>query len=105
MRRKRTASTKLHQAQAAHYEGLSRVILRKVLPTNIPHRRAGSRVLTRKWALDLRPEGPKRSGKFRDKLARLGAVASSTFFEGMLGRGRRARPILHPTRAATGRHH
>lgn len=45
-----------NQAQAARYAGLSRMTLRKLLPT-IPHRRAGSRVLIRREALDRWLEG------------------------------------------------
>lgn len=46
----------MNQAQAARYVGLSRMTLRKMLPT-IPHRRAGSRVLIRREALDRWLEG------------------------------------------------
>ena len=46
----------MNQAQAARYTGLSRMTLRKVLPT-IPHRRAGSRILIRRDALDRWLEG------------------------------------------------
>lgn len=46
----------LNQAQAARYTGLSRMTLRKVLPS-IPHRRAGARVLIRREVLDRWLEG------------------------------------------------
>ncbi len=46
----------MNTAQAARYAGLSRVTLRKMLPT-IPHRRAGARVLIRREALDRWLEG------------------------------------------------
>ena len=46
----------MNQAQAARYTGLSRMTLRKALPT-IPHRRVGSRILIRRDALDRWLEG------------------------------------------------
>ena len=46
----------MNTAQGARYVGLSRMTFRKVLPT-IPHRRAGTRVLIRREALDRWLEG------------------------------------------------
>lgn len=46
----------MNAAQGARYTGLSRMTFRKVLPT-IPHRRAGTRVLIRREALDRWLEG------------------------------------------------
>ena len=56
MSKKETTPEVLNQAQAARYTGLSRMTLRKVLPS-IPHRRAGSRVLIRREVLDRWLEG------------------------------------------------
>lgn len=56
MSKKETVPEVLNQAQAARYTGLSRMTLRKVL-SSIPHRRAGSRVLIRREALDRWLEG------------------------------------------------
>ena len=53
---KRNETEVMNTAQAARYAGLSRMTLRKMLPT-IPHRRAGSRVLIRREALDRWLEG------------------------------------------------
>jgi len=46
----------LNLAQGARYCGLSRTMMRRMLPT-IPHRRAGTRVLIRRAALDRWLEG------------------------------------------------
>ncbi len=56
MKAKQTELEVMNTAQAAHYTGLSRMTLRKMLPT-IPHRRAGSRVLIRREVLDRWLEG------------------------------------------------
>lgn len=56
MKTKQTEPEVMNAAQAARYTGLSRMTLRKVLPS-IPHRRAGARVLIRKEALDRWLEG------------------------------------------------
>lgn len=56
MKAKQAEPEVLNAAQAARYTGLSRMTFRKVLPT-IPHRRAGTRVLIRREALDRWLEG------------------------------------------------
>lgn len=56
MKAKQTDTGVMNTAQAARYTGLSRMTFRKMLPT-IPHRRAGTRVLIRKEALDRWLEG------------------------------------------------
>lgn len=56
MSKKEAVPEVFNQAQAARYTGLSRMTLRKVLPS-IPHRRAGSRVLIRREVLDRWLEG------------------------------------------------
>lgn len=56
MKAKQTEPDVMNTAQAARYAGLSRMTFRKVLPT-IPHRRAGTRVLIRRAALDKWLEG------------------------------------------------
>ena len=56
MKAKLTEPEVMNAAQAARYTGLSRMTLRKVLPT-IPHRRAGTRVLIRREVLDRWLEG------------------------------------------------
>ena len=56
MKTKQPKPEVMNTAQAARYVGLSRMTLRKMLPT-IPHRRAGARVLIRREALDRWLEG------------------------------------------------
>ncbi len=56
MKAKQNEPEVMNTAQAARYAGLSRMTLRKMLPT-IPHRRAGARVLIRRAALDRWLEG------------------------------------------------
>lgn len=52
----REAPAVMNASQGARYSGLSSMAFRKMLP-NIPHRRAGRRILIRKEVLDRWLEG------------------------------------------------